>query len=64
MRQNTNSIQARGRFHKDGSFWSIFCIYSHIDSIKCEIELISLKITYLSLTIDIAYEANLDFKTG
>ena len=64
MRQNTNLIKARGLFNRNGSVLGNSCIYSRIDSGKYEIELTPLTIRSLSPTINSAYEANLDFKTG
>ena len=64
MRQNTNLIKARGLFNRNGSVLGNSCIYSRIDSGKYELELTPLTIRSLSPTINSAYEANLDFKTG
>ena len=62
MRQNTNLIQAWCFFHRNGSVWGNFCIYSRIDCIKYEIKMIPFNIRSLSPTINIAYGANFKFE--
>ena len=64
MRQDMNLIEARVFSAENGSVWGNFCIYSRMNSIKYEIELIPLKIRSSSPKINIAYGANLDIQTG
>ena len=64
MGQNTNLIKHGVFSTENGPAFGNSCIYSRIDSITYEIELIPLKTRSLSPTINIAYWANLDFKVG
>ena len=62
MRQNTNLIKYGVFSTENGSVLGNSCIYSRIDNITHEIQLIPLKTRSLSPTINIAYWENLGFK--